>query len=144
MVDYIVNQFPIDKYVEMIFAFLSLIESFEKIIDNEDYYIRITPKYELKIGSYQIPTSSKVESFIISKYDNEDKMKECISKYLYAYKTLNEMEKKVFIKYFLENKSDYEIIIELDTYSNLLNRIKKSAVVRFSLILGFDKLEKYF
>ena len=71
-------------------------------------------------------------------------MKECISKYLYAYKTLNEMEKKVFIKYFLENKSDYEIIIELDTYSNLLNRIKKSAVVRFSLILGFDKLEKYF
>ena len=60
MVDYIVNQFPIDKYVEMIFAFLSLIESFEKIIDNEDYYIRITPKYELKIGSYQIPTSSKV------------------------------------------------------------------------------------
>ena len=54
------------------------------------------------------------------------------------------MERKVFTESILNNKKDIEVIDELGIYSNLLSLIKKSAIVRFSLSLGFDKFVKYF
>lgn len=144
MCDFVVNQFPIDKFKEMIFAYLDLIESFESILSDDNYYIRITPKYELKLGATRMPTSSKIESFIINKYDNKDKMEDCILKFPVAFNNLNKEEQRVFVETFIHNKKDVEINEQLGLHSVLLNTIRKSAIVRFSLVLGFDKYTKYF
>lgn len=142
--DFVTNQFPVEKFKEMIIAYLNIVESFQLILDDKDYNINITQKYEMRLSSTRKPTNSKVESFIINKYDNKEKMEDCILKYPIAFNNLNDMERKVFTESILNNKKDIEVIEELGIYSNLLSLIRKSAIVRFSLSLGFDKFVKYF
>lgn len=142
--DFVTNQFPVEKFKEMIIAYLNIVESFQLILDDKDYNINITQKYEMRLSSTRKPANSKVESFIINKYDNKEKMEDCILKYPIAFNNLNDMERKVFTESILNNKKDIEVIEELGIYSNLLSLIRKSAIVRFSLSLGFDKFVKYF
>src|SRR5574344_808662 len=71
MTDYVTNQFPIVKFKEMIFAYLNIVELFQVMLNDKDYYIRITPTYELRTSSGKLPTNSKIESFVIKKYDNK-------------------------------------------------------------------------
>lgn len=142
--DFVTNQFPLEKFKEMIIAYLNIVESFQLILGDKDYNINITQRYEMRLSSTRKPSNSKIESFIISKYDNKEKMEDCILKYPIAFNNLNDMERKVFTESILNNKKDIEVIDELGIYSNLLSLIKKSAIVRFSLSLGFDKFVKYF
>lgn len=142
--DFVTSQFPIEKFKNMISAYLNIVDSFQLILSDKDYYINITPRYEMRISSNRKPTTSKIESFIINKYDNREKMEDFILKYPIAFNSLNEMERKVFTESILNNRKDLEVIGLLNIYSNLLNTIRKSAIVKFSLSLGFDKIEKNF
>ena len=144
MTDYVTNQFPIVKFKEMIFAYLNIVELFQVMLNDKDYYIRITPTYELRTSSGKLPTNSKIESFVIKKYDNKVKMEDCVLQYPMAFFELNEEERQVFLKTFVERKKDIEIIEELRIHSVKLNTIRKSAIVRFSIKLGFDKYVKNF
>src|SRR5574344_1082737 len=144
MTDYVTNQFPIVKFKEMIFAYLNIVELFQVMLNDKDYYIRITPTYELRTSSGKLPTNSKIESFVIKKYDNKVKMEDCVLQYPMAFNELNEEERQVFLKTFVERKKDIEIIEELRIHSVKLNTIRKRAIVRFSIKLGFDKYVKYF
>jgi ArpU family phage transcriptional regulator len=114
------------------------------MLNDKDYYIRITPTYELRTSSGKLPTNSKIESFVIKKYDNKVKMEDCVLQYPMAFNELNEEERQVFLKTFVERKKDIEIIEELRIHSVKLNTIRKSAIVRFSIKLGFDKYVKNF
>ena len=51
------------------------------MLSDETYNIKITPTYEMKITGYSSVrnVSSKVESFVIHKYDTEDKLKELVN-----------------------------------------------------------------
>lgn len=142
--EFVVNQFPIDKFNKMIVAYLNIVEAFQLMLADQDYYINFTQKFEMKIGSSKRPTNSKIESFLINKYDNKVKMEECILKYFVAFNNLNEMERKVFVETFIKNKKDIEILDKLGLYATLLNTIRKSAIVRFSLNLGFEHFIQYF
>lgn len=142
--NFVTSQFPIEKFREMIIAYLNIIESFQLILDDKNYNINITQRYEMRLSSTRRPSHSKLESFIINKYDNKEKMEDCILKYPIAFNNLSDMERKVFTESILNNKKDLEVIEELGIYSNLLNLIKKSAIVKFSLSLGFDKFVNYF
>ena len=94
MTDYVTNQFPIVKFKEMIFAYLNIVELFQVMLNDKDYYIRITPTYELRTSSGKLPTNSKIESFVIKKYDNKVKMEDCVLQYPMAFNELNEEDRK--------------------------------------------------
>ena len=142
--EYVVNQFPIKKFSEMIKACIGIVETFELILDDKDYYICYTSHYGIKIGTSQRSTGSKVETFNIKKYDNAPKMKEFILKYYNAFDSLSFCEKQVFKETFINNTKDVVILEKLGLYNDLLSAIRKSAIVRFSLILGFDKFVNEF
>ena len=81
--DFITGQFNIRKLEEITKAFLELIDTVILMLSDETYNIKITPTYEMKITGYSSVrnVSSKVESFVIHKYDTEDKLKELVYKY---------------------------------------------------------------
>ena len=74
--DFITGQFNIRKLEEITKAFLELIDTVILMLSDETYNIKITPTYEMKITGYSSVrnVSSKVESFVIHKYDTEDKL----------------------------------------------------------------------
>ena len=114
--NYIIKQFDVKKFKKMIFAFLSIVDNFQHIIDKDEYYIKYTANYEIKVGGSKKPTSSKVESFIIKKYDTEEKKEQLLLKYKAAFNCLNPVERKVFVATFLENKTNLDLCDELLTY----------------------------
>ena len=67
--DFIMKQFDNRKFKEMIRVFLNIVDNFQMVIDKEEYYIKITPSYEMRVGGSRKPTNSKIESFLITKYD---------------------------------------------------------------------------
>lgn len=142
--DYIIKQFDVKKFKKMIIAFLSIVDNFQHIIDKDEYYIKYTANYEVRVGGSKKPTSSKVESFIIKKYDTEDKKEQLLLKYKNAFNCLNPIERKVFVATFLENKTNLDLCDELVTYDQKVNSIRKSAIVRFCLKLGFERFVDYF
>ena len=81
--DFITSQYNIRKLEEVTKAFLELIDTVILILADDSYNIKITPSYELKITGYSNVrnVSSKVESFIIHKYDSEEKLKDLVFKY---------------------------------------------------------------
>lgn len=142
--DYIIKQFDVKKFKKMIVAFLSIVDNFQHIIDKDEYYIKYTANYEVRVGGSKKPASSKVESFIIKKYDTEDKKEQLLLKYKNAFNCLNPIERKVFVATFLENKTNLDLCDELVTYDQKINSIRKSAIVRFCLKLGFERFVDYF
>ena len=137
--EYTIRQYDINKLKEVIKVFLEMIESFQSIIDEDSYYIKITSSYEIKVGGIQKPTSSKVEHFVINKYDTIDKQKQLLLKYKNALNRLNEMERTVFINTFIYETSTEELCDKLITYKDKIVLARKSGIVRFCQILGLDK-----
>ena len=136
---FIIKQFDVNKFKKMIKVFLSLVDNFQMVLDLEDYYIKMTSNYEIRVGGSSRPTHSKVESFVVKKYDTIEKKQQLLLKYKLAFNCLNELERKVFYAVFVENKTTIDICEDLIVYPDKLNIIKKSAIVRFALKLGFDK-----
>lgn len=141
---FVIKQFDLNKFKKMIKALISLVDNFQMVLDMEDYYIKMTSNYEIKVGGTSKPTNSKIESFVVKKYDTEEKREQLILKYKVAFNSLNEMERKVFYAVFIENKTTIDICEDLIVYPDKLSTIKKSAIVRFALKLGFEKFVDQF
>lgn len=71
--NFIIKQFDVVKFKKMIKVFLSLVENFQIVLDEEEYYIKLTPSYEIRVGGASKPTHSKVESFVIKQYDTAER-----------------------------------------------------------------------
>ena len=68
-------------------------------------------------------TNSKIESFLIRDYNTELKAKACIKKYTNAFNKLNDQEKLIFYKTFIEDVKDEIILEECGMCSNDLNKM---------------------
>lgn len=138
--DEVSKQYPIDKLKGLIINVIDIVENFIlELGDENKYNSSSTAKYEECMGSHQFSTSSKIESMLIRLYDQEPKKREFIDKYFKALESLNIMEKKIFIATFIRGSLVEEICEDNKLCTNTFNRIKKSAIIRFSLKLGLDK-----
>ena len=138
--NFITNQYNIGKLEEVIRAFLNLTETAIIILSNEDYNIKITSSYEMKLSSRtKFSTTSRVESFLISKYDSDDKLKELLYKYSKAFNTMTKPERELFSKYIIKGEKKSIVMRDMGIYQYQFDPIKKSAVVKFCLVLGLDK-----
>ncbi|MBO5095474.1 MAG: hypothetical protein J6B98_01185 [Bacilli bacterium] len=139
--DFITSQYNIRKLEEVTKAFLELIDTVILILADDSYNIKITPSYELKITGYSNVrnVSSKVESFIIHKYDSEEKLKDLVFKYSKSFNSMTKLERELFTKLFINKEKKTYIMQDMGLYQYQFDPIKKSAVVKFCLVLGLDK-----
>lgn len=137
--NYMLKQYDTAKLKRIIKIFLEMTDNFQMVIDDDSYYIRITSSYEIKTGGNKKPTSSKVEHFIINKYDSINKMQQLLLKYKVAFNSLNEMERIVFINTFIKPNSNEDLCERLITYKDKIVLARKSGIVKFSIILGLTK-----
>lgn len=139
--DFITSQYNIRKLEEVTKAFLELIDTVILILADDSYNIKITPSYELKITGYSNVrnVSSKVESFIIHKYDSEEKLKDLVFKYSKSFNSMTKLERELFTKLFINKEKKTYIMQDMVLYQYQFDPIKKSAVVKFCLVLGLDK-----
>ena len=139
--DFITSQYNIRKLEEVTKAFLELIDTVILILADDSYNIKITPSYELKITGYSNVrnVSSKVESFIIHKYDSEEKLKDLVFKYSKLFNSMTKLERELFTKLFINKEKKTYIMQDMGLYQYQFDPIKKSAVVKFCLVLGLDK-----
>lgn len=135
--DFVVDQFPIDKFKELIFITVEIVENFLLTFEKGfNYDSSSIASYKEKYGSSQRSTKSKIESIVIKNYDDEEVMSDFLNSYFTAYNILNYDEKKIFNATFIDNLSDSEIIEKYHTYSKFINKVRKSAIVRFCLCSG--------
>lgn len=140
LTDYVANQYPIEKYKELIFITLDLVENFLLTLESGvNYNSTSIASYEKKYGSSQMNTNSKIESIVIKNIDNEEKMKKFLHSYFASLNALNQEEKDVFNATFVDQLTDIEIIEKYKTYSKLVTRIRKSAIIKFVICAGLDK-----
>lgn len=139
--DFITSQYNIRKLEEVTKAFLELIDTVILILADDSYNIKITPSYELKITGYSNVrnVSSKVESFVIHKYDSEEKLKDLVFKYSKSFNSMTKLERELFTKVFINKEKKTYIMQDMGLYQYQFDPIKKSAVVKFCLVLGLDK-----
>lgn len=139
--DFIVNQFNVKKLEEITKAFLELVETASLILDDKDYYIRITPTYEVNfVGKSSVcNTSSKIETFMIYEYDTKDKLRELIAKYPNAVNTLSKQEQELFIRCFIKKEKKAFIQDAMLLHQYQYDKLKKSMIIKFCVILGLDK-----
>lgn len=138
--EYVANQYPIEKFKELIFITLDIVENFLLTLENGyNYNSTSIASYEEKYGSSQRNTNSKIESIIIKNMRDEEKMSQFLNCYFIAYNTLNKEEKDIFDATFIDRLTDQEIIDKYKTYSKHITQVKKSAVIKFCLRSGLDK-----
>lgn len=138
--EYVANQYPIEKFKELIFITLDIVENFLLTLENGyNYNSTSIASYEEKYGSSQRNTNSKIESIIIKNMRDEEKMSQFLNCYFIAYNTLNKEEKDIFDATFIDRLTDQEIIYKYKTYSKHITQVKKSAVIKFCLRSGLDK-----
>lgn len=138
--EYVANQYPIEKFKELIFITLDIVENFLLTLENGyNYNSTSIASYEEKYGSSQRNTNSKIESIIIKNMRDEERMSQFLNCYFIAYNTLNEDEKDIFDATFIDRLTDQEIIDKYKTYSKHITQVKKSAVIKFCLRSGLDK-----
>ena len=142
--DFIVNQYDILKLRNVINVFINIVYEFEMMINDDYFKIKRTSNGEIKVGGDKKPPSNRVESLTIMKYDSKSKMEDILLKYKMATNYLNEYEKLIFNKTFLEGKTNIEICQELYIYDTKLTKIRNSAIIRFCLYLGLDKFTNIF
>lgn len=134
------SQYPIEKYKKLILDVIDIVENFIiELGDESKYDSSSTAKYEECVGSHQFSTSSKIESMLIKMYDQEPKKREFIDKYFKVLKSLDKLERKAFICTFIKGMETEDLIEVLKLSDKPVRRIKKSAIVRFSIRLGLDK-----
>lgn len=137
--DFIINQYDIVKLEELTEAFISLVETALIKLTDDDYDIRITQSYEMKIiGNPIVSFSSKIESFLISKYDKDDKLKELLYKYSKSFNNMTISERELFTKVYIKNEKKTNVMMDMGLYQYQFDSIRKSAVVKFCLVLGLD------
>lgn len=138
--DFIIQQYDIEKMEELTIAFINLVETaLIKLID-DDYDIKITPSYEMRvIGNPIISTSSKIESFLISKYDNDDKLKELLYKYSKSFNNMTIAEREIITKVYIKDEKKTNVMLDMNLHQYQFDSIRKSAIVKFCLVLGIDK-----
>lgn len=139
--DFITSQYNIRKLEEVTKTFLELIDTVILILADDSYNIKITPSYELKITGYSSVrnVTSKVESFVIHKYDSEEKLKDLVYKYSKSFNNMSKVERELFTKIFINKEKKTYVMEEMGLYQYQFDPIKKSAVVKFCLVLGLDK-----
>lgn len=138
--EYVANQYPIEKFKELIFITLDIVENFLLTLENGyNYNSTSIASYEEKYGSSQRNTNSKIESIIIKNMRDEERMSQFLNCYFIAYNTLNKDEKDIFDATFIDRLTDQEIIDKYKTYSKHITQVKKSAVIKFCLRSGLDK-----
>lgn len=139
--DFITSQYNIRKLEEVTKTFLELIDTVILILADDSYNIKITPSYELKITGYSNVrnVTSKVESFVIHKYDSEEKLKDLVYKYSKSFNNMSKTERELFTKIFINKEKKTYVMEEMGLYQYQFDPIKKSAVVKFCLVLGLDK-----
>lgn len=139
--DFITNQYNIRKFEDVTKAFLELIDTVVLILSDDSYNIKITPSYEMKISGYSSVrnTTSKVESFVIHKYDTEEKLKELLFKYSKSFNGMSKIERELFTRLFINREKKTNVMADMSLYQYQFDPIKKSAVVKFCLVLGLDK-----
>lgn len=139
--DFITSQYNIRKLEEVTKTFLELIDTVILILADDSYNIKITPSYELKITGYSSVrnVTSKVESFVIHKYDSEEKLKDLVYKYSKSFNNMSKVERELFTKIFINKEKKTYVMEEMGLYQYQFDPIKKSAVIKFCLVLGLDK-----
>ena len=136
---FIVKQFDITKYRALTIAFLEITHTFEAMLNNEYYKIRFDSTGDLKIGGAKKPTNNQMESMLIRDYQTKEKMQDVLLKYKMAFNNLNDCEKEVFKRSFIDHLKDFDICDELCIYQKKLIQVRNSAIIRFCLFLGLDK-----
>lgn len=143
--DCVANQYPIEKFKDLIFATLDIVENFLIVLENGfDYNSSSIASYSEKYGSSQKSNNSKIETMLINNMRTEDKMTQFLESYFKAYQSLNEEEKNIFDATFIDRLTDLEIIDKYKTYSKQIRTARKSAIVRFCLKAGLDKFVDLF
>ena len=138
--NFITEQYNIGKLEELIIAFFQLIDTVELKLADEDYYIKITQKYEMRFtGSPIVINSSKVESFLIEKYDTEEKLKELLFKCSKSFNCMSKQEREFFSKIYIKLEKKSTVIDEMSLHQYQYEQLKRSAIVKFCLVLGLDK-----
>lgn len=138
---YIIDQFNYATYKKIVEIFINLINTLQISVGDYETGISITPKYEMDYaGFHGRVVNSKIESFLIRDYNTEWKAKSCIKKYTCAFNSLNKLEKVIFYKTFIIKEKDEIIMLDYRICNKELNKVRKSAVIKFSLYLGFDKI----
>ena len=138
------SQFDIDKLNKMIKVFISLIKTMQLEL-GEINSLKITPSYEVRYSGFIQPSSSKIESFLLKDYDDERKLRECISKFQEAFNCLGILERQWFIKYYLKNEKTINM-----NFGNMIEnqpreqvQLRWSAIIKFATCLKFHRLEIY-
>ena len=141
LTDFMIKQFDVKKLEEIVKAFLELVETATLILDDKDYYIRITPTYEVElVGKSSVRnTCSKIETFMIYEYDSKDKLRDLIVKYPSALEKLTKEEKELFIRCFMNKEKKTYIQEAMILHQYQYDRLKKSAIIKFCVFLGLDK-----
>lgn len=140
LTEFVVNQYPIDKFKVIINAVLDIVENFIVELEEEDYLsLSSTARYDERVGSSQRNTSSKIESMCIKKMQTDAKKREFIYKYGQALNSLNREERQVFVNIFIKKMDVLTIHDEMKINSLQFGIIRKSAIVRFSIKMGLEK-----
>lgn len=137
-------QFNIDKLNKMIKVFISLIKTMQLELGDLNS-IKITPSYEMRYSGFIQPSSSKIESFMLKDYDNEIKLRECISKFQEAFNCLGKIEREWFIKYYIKNEKNSNMNINdvVEYQPREFVNLRWSAIVKFATYLKFHRLNIY-
>lgn len=138
--DYIVEQYPIEDYKEIIFITLDIVENFLLVLERGFSYDSTSiASYGEKYGSSQRNNISKIESIYIKNLQTQEAMENFLETYFDAYNSLNQEEKDIFDSTFIDGLSDLEIIAKYNTHSKHIRMVRKSAIIRFTLRAGLDK-----
>lgn len=138
--DFIANQYPVDKFKQLIIDALDLAENFQLILDSDfDYNSSSIVSYGEKFGFSKYRKNSKVESLCIKHFNDEEKMREFLAVFWNAYDLLNDEEKQIFNATFIEGLTDLEIADIYKTHTHRIVFVRRSAIVRFCLRTGLDK-----
>ena len=138
--NFITDQYDIGKLEEVIKVFLELIDTAVLKLADEDYYIKITQNYEMKFtGGQKSITSSKIESFLIDKYDSDEKLKELLYKCSKSFNCMSKLEREFFSKIYINLEKKTTVINEMSLHQYQYEQLKKSSIVKFCLVLGLDK-----
>ena len=137
--DYIVEQYPIEDYKEIIFITLDIVENFLLVLERGfNYDSTSVASYGEKYGSSQRNNNSKIESIYIKNLQTQEAMENFLKTYFDAYNSLNQDEKDIFDATFIDKLCDLEIIARYNTHSKHIRMVRKSAIVRFTLRSGLN------
>lgn len=138
--DFVVNQYPIEKYKTLVFITLDIVENFLiELEEGFDYDSTTLVSYGKKYGNSQKSNSSKIESILINGYKSKEAMTKFLNNFFYALNFLSEEELNIFGASYIDRLTDLEIIDKYHTYSKYINLARKSATVKFVLKSGLDK-----